>query len=424
MLIYILKASCCLAILLGFYKLIIEKEKMHQIKRIFLLGTFILSSLIPIITFTTYIQALPSDPVITNVTWDNTILIERGVQWLPIILWSIYGIGALFFGFRLLKNLNALRIQIKNNEKQYGKNETFVLLEKPTIPHTFLHYIFVNKELFETHEIPDSVLLHEKVHVHQKHSWDVLFIELICWLCWYNPLVYLLKHEIRLNHEYLADEAVLDNGFPTSSYQQTLLDFGGASPIMPLTHSFYYKPIKKRFLQMKKQSSKTSIWVRSLLLIPLIAALSYGFSNKVTAHKDPKGATPEMIEKYNTTAKAYNMAGEDVVVKKEDVWALKQIYYQMTKAQRKEAEPFPDFPAPPMPLPTIETVVPSDVHPHTPIDWNDISVENSTFYIDKEEVPIEKIKGLGDPQSAIINRTNPDKITYKIYFSSSQMKGC
>jgi len=138
------------------------------------------------------------------------------------------------------------------------------------------------------------VILHEQTHATQKHSLDILFIELLQIVFWFNPFLYFIKHSIKLNHEFLADRAVLNKGIATSTYQNILLAFSSNAHTPPLANSINYSStrlielftkqsfgqVKKRFTIMKTHTSKRAVWLRTLLLLPLITLVLYGFSNR------------------------------------------------------------------------------------------------------------------------------------------------
>lgn len=290
MLIYLLKFSACLSIFLVFYKLVLERESMHHLKRYFLLAALILAFGIPLITFTQYVKPIiantvsPSFDNFDNFSEITTAPIE--VDYTPLILWTIYGVGVLLFGIKFLWNLSNIYYKIQHNPKE--KNHSFinVLLKDFILPHTFFSYIFLNRQKFETKQIPQEVFWHEQEHAKQKHSLDVLFIELLQVVFWFNPLVYLAKHAIKLNHEFLADEAVLKHGIEPSNYQQLLLTYSSNVPEPKLANAINYSSIKKRFTVMKTHTSKQNIWIRSLLLLPLVALTLYGFSETQIIEKE------------------------------------------------------------------------------------------------------------------------------------------
>ncbi len=288
MLEYLLKFSACLAIFLVFYKLFLEKENMHQLKRYYLLLAIFSALSIPLITFTTYIEPVISTvtefPRVQNVDIQPETL-QEPTNYLPIILWSLYGVGVLLFGIKFILNLSKIVFKIKQNPKHKAQNFTHVLLRDLVTPHTFFSYIFLNKQKFETQQIPHEVFIHEEAHAKQKHSLDVLLIEILQIIFWFNPLIYFTKESIKMNHEFLADEAVLKQGISPSLYQQLLLTFSSNVIEPHLANAINYSSIKKRFTVMKTHTSKQKIWLRSLLLLPLVSLTLYGFSERNVIEK-------------------------------------------------------------------------------------------------------------------------------------------
>ncbi|MCT8339066.1 M56 family metallopeptidase [Flavobacteriaceae bacterium TK19130] len=281
MLFYLLKSAACLTILFLFYKVVLENTSLHVLKRFFLLGSAIAATIIPLVTFTEYVEVTPMVSIPAT-SYSGAIPISVAeptpTNYLPYILLSVYLLGVLFFSLRFGRNLWSILRSIRNNAVLKKASILYVLLSQKTTPHSFFNYIFCQKSTYEAGLIPDEVLTHEKAHIHQKHSWDIIFIEVFQILFWFNPLCHFIKRSIRLNHEFLADDAVLKQGAETATYQKILLDFSSRSDMQQLAHAINYSSIKKRFTLMKKQTSKRAAWIKSLLLIPLVALLLYGFS--------------------------------------------------------------------------------------------------------------------------------------------------
>ncbi len=294
MLLYLLKFSACLVLFIAFYKLVLEKESMHAFKRFYLLGALVLAITIPLVTFTQYVE--PASQTISLSTPDalntNDIVIAKTkTNHLPNVIWSIYIIGVMLFGFKFIRNLYQLNYKIIHNPKQRHYKFTHVLLKDLIVPHTFFNYIFFNKTKFEANEIPKEVFWHEQTHANQKHSIDVVFIEALQVLLWFNPLIYIAKHAIKLNHEFLADQGVLRKGINTNTYQEIILAFS-SNAVQPLpkpigmANAINYSLIKKRFTVMKTQTTKRGIWLRSLILLPLLAFMLYSFSDTKVVEKN------------------------------------------------------------------------------------------------------------------------------------------
>ncbi|MDT0605774.1 M56 family metallopeptidase [Croceitalea rosinachiae] len=389
MLLYLLKSAACMAIFLLFYKLLLEKEQMHIFKRFYLLAGLIASLVIPSLVFVAYIEPtttyattqVVSEPNITTTTRPEAIDV---INWILIVK-TIYALGLIGFGFQFFKNLLQIINRIRKNPKLKQQFSIKVLLKEQLPPHTFFRYVFLNKIKFEEHTIPDEVLLHEDVHAKQCHSIDVVFIELLQVILWFNPMVFFFKKCIKLNHEFLADSAVLKKTTSTSNYQNTLLsylsrDSHNKYQSIKMANAINYSSIKKRFKIMKKETSKRAVLLRSILVVPLFVILLYGFSETKSVQKKEKpnntsinnnlyeknvqeGASRKLMAEYNALAKKYNeMDRDNMRILGHDVARLEYIYGLMSDKQKADAEPFPDFPEPPPApkAPRIDEVSPSE----------------------------------------------------------------
>ncbi|SDD96944.1 Signal transducer regulating beta-lactamase production, contains metallopeptidase domain [Pricia antarctica] len=318
MIVFLLKSSACLAIFLMFYKLLLEKECMHTFKRYYLLVALVLAMVIPSITFTEYVEVIPTTTMIAPVDMistetamairENTTEQEvnkTGIHNWTLALWMLYGLGVLLFSLKFFFNLQIIALNIRNNQKLKIDSIINVLLKDAVVPHTFLNYIFLNRQQFECNEIPKDVLVHEATHARQKHSLDVLFVELLQIVFWFNPLIHWVKKSIKLNHEFLADAAVIHQGSATADYQNILLTFASSAnyksnqPSMANAINYSsYSSIKKRFTVMKTQTSKKSILIRNLLLLPLFSLLLYSFSGtKIIERQQPLQKVPSHEQK-------------------------------------------------------------------------------------------------------------------------------
>jgi beta-lactamase regulating signal transducer with metallopeptidase domain len=289
---YLFKFSACLTVFWLIYILFLEREHMHHLKRFYLLGAFVISLTIPLLTITHYIEPvvitdfetiqpltpLAYSPIETNQVAPPFWNLEKA-------LYLIYAGGALLFAIRFMFNLLGMFRRISKNHQMTKGGFIYVLLEGCRVPHSFFKYLFFNKTNYESNSIPIEVQLHEETHASQWHSLDIVLVELLQIVFWFHPLVYLLKHHIKLNHEFLADEAVLNQGIDAKNYQTILLQFSSNTEKYQLSSAINYSSIKKRFTVMKTQTSKTRIWLSRLLLMPLLAILVYGFSGRAIVEK-------------------------------------------------------------------------------------------------------------------------------------------
>ena len=350
---YLLKSAACLAVLMLFYKLLLERENMHVFKRFFLLAAPVISFVIPAITIPEYVTISSASPSLFTETAISSE--SQAFPYLEVILGAVYLLGVIFFGSIFLINFITLIRRARINPKIETPAATHVLLNENVIPHTFWSYIYLNRIKFERKEIPQEVLDHELAHVKQKHSADILFLEILQIFLWFLPLIYQLKKAVRLNHEFLADRSVLQKTENVVDYQKILLSFSSGQQ-NTLVNSINYQSIKKRFTVMKKQTSQKAVLLRTFIVLPLLATLLYSFSDReivvLTPTADAKEivqekATPKMIKEYNELARQFKKNGitsEDV--ESEPFKRMMYIYGLMTTEQRKSAETLPPPPPP------------------------------------------------------------------------------
>ncbi|WP_109302405.1 M56 family metallopeptidase [Aquimarina sp. AU474] len=294
MIAYLIKSTLCLLVLGSFYKLFLEKEKVHNLKRYYLIFSILFAYTIPFITITyekeVYIN--PQDIIAaseiivtpTYVTKVHDITVES-INYVPILLWSLYSIGFIIFGFRFTKNLYSLNKKVRKNEKLKESSHTNVLLRDAVVPYTFLKYIFVPKAEFLQKSIPEEVLFHEKAHVHQKHTLDILFVEVLQVVFWFNPLLFWLKKAIKLNHEFLADQTVLKHQFSIQRYVNLLVNYPTSSNQAALTSTINYSLTKKRLQMMTKEFSKKRVTLKLLAVVPTLLLCLLFFNNEIIAQE-------------------------------------------------------------------------------------------------------------------------------------------
>ncbi|QCE41542.1 M56 family metallopeptidase [Psychroserpens sp. NJDZ02] len=287
----VLKSSVCLLALLLYYKIALEPLSIHKFKRVYLLVTIAIAVIIPFITFVKYVEPTFDNSSFifdtsTTLPLDTHFKIAEQTNYLSNILWSIYVLGVGLFFIRFCVNLFQIISKIRKHTKVKSKSFINVLMEHLEIPHTFFNFIFLNKNKFENNQIPAEVLLHEQTHAKQKHSLDIIIIEVIQILFWFNPLLYWLKKEIKLNHEFLADQDVINQGIDTKTYQTILLQFSSNQQELAFVNAINYSSIKKRFTLMNTQTPQPTVRLRSLLLLPLLGLLVYSFSSTKELEKE------------------------------------------------------------------------------------------------------------------------------------------
>ncbi len=294
---FLLKSTICLTVFLGFYYLVLEREKMHQFNRFYLLFSIIISFIIPFLTFE-IIKIVPVvknlEPLNTLITstiipekevHENSLPIEEKINLIPYILWSLYGLISLLLLVRFGKNIWKLISKSKSNPSIKYKNANLVLVEEKTLPHTFMNSIFINFEDYNNRNIEDELYSHELVHVTQKHTLDILFIEFLKVIFWFNPLFVFYKKAIQLNHEFLADEVIVKTYNNISFYQNLLLQKSSGQQTIYLASNLNYLVTKKRLIMMTKSTSQKIALLKKVAIVPILAGLICFFCIEVVAQE-------------------------------------------------------------------------------------------------------------------------------------------
>lgn len=295
---FLIESTVSLVILLVFYHLFLEREKIHQFNRFYLLISLVISLIIPFIKIelikeveTVFIPLNSKEPI----NKDAIIPENETVNYFPILLLSLYVIVALILFARFLKNIYSFKKTIKNNEKVSYKNAILVLIDKKIIPHTFLNYILLNKESYEKNTIEKELYLHELTHVNQKHTYDILGIEILKIVFWFNPIFYFYKKAIQLNHEFIADENVVKTHSNVPFYQSLLLNTNDNTNYY-LASNLNYLVTKKRLIMMTKTTSKFSGFIKKAGIIPLLTFIIHFLCTDLVAQEKVK-SNPEFPNK-------------------------------------------------------------------------------------------------------------------------------
>ena len=294
---FLLKSTISLTVFLGFYYLVLEKEKMHQFNRFYLLFSIIISFVIPFLTF----EIIKIVPVVQNFEPLNTVItssaipeneiqgnslpVEEKFNFMPYVLWSLYGLISFLLLIRFSKNIWKLIAKSKSNPNVKYKNANLVLVDEKTLPHTFLNSIFINFEDYNNRNIEDELYTHELVHVTQKHTLDILFIEFLKAIFWFNPLFIFYKKAIQLNHEFLADEEIVKTYNNVPFYQNLLLQKGSCNQTIYLASNLNYLVTKKRLIMMTKSTSQKIALLKKVAVVPILAGLIYFFCIEVVAQE-------------------------------------------------------------------------------------------------------------------------------------------
>ncbi|MFT3749527.1 MAG: TonB-dependent receptor plug domain-containing protein [Agriterribacter sp.] len=288
---YIIKLNICLAVVYLFYQLFLRRLTFYNWNRWYLAGYTVLSFIIPLVNIMPSLQkqklegsvVLQWIPAIGLGAEKQMNFFESLTSWDWVI--AALALGSLLLLFRLMVRLFAFakmkaRAQILSDEA----TKIYQLDDKIT-PFSFGNAIFINTNLHDDREL-EEIIRHEFVHVKQKHSIDILWCELLCILNWFNPVVWLIRHNVRQNLEFLADDKVLQNGLDKKAYQYLLLKVIGNQQFA-FTNHFNFSSLKKRIAMMNSIKSARLSIMRFLFLLPVIAVLLLSFRNEIKKEAAP-----------------------------------------------------------------------------------------------------------------------------------------
>ncbi len=305
---YLLKSGILLLIFYAIYKLWLENERMFRFNRAYLIGSLVFSLIIPLQLFSfqpfseSRLQTIQLEEIIirsSTIIQNETSLYEI----MTYILSLIYILVALVLSIRFTLNLYSFYRKVKNNKTQFINGEKVILIEEPILPHSFWNEIFINADDYKNDKIPSELIVHEKAHLLQKHTLDILFVEVLQIVFWFNPFILLYKKAIKLNHEFLADEAVNQQFNSVSSYQNLLLEIVSNKTNVALASNINYLITKKRFLMMTKQQSPVKITLKIFTVGIICSFLLIAFSTKTVAQESPSNYSKKNEEENSKVKK-------------------------------------------------------------------------------------------------------------------------
>jgi hypothetical protein len=340
---YILKSTLFMGIFLGAYYLLLSREKMHRFNRFYLLSGLVFSLVLPFVVIPFYVKANvePAQQLPIETLQATAVMPVVQPEMPPVNYWAYgtmiaYAVIVTLLAVRFVLNiLQFYKVKRQNTISGY-QGATLVLMNEDVLPHTFLNTIFINKNEYERRLIEPELLTHELAHVQQKHTLDVLFVELLKTVFWFNPLLYLYKTAIQTNHEFLADEAVLSQHDNIPTYQLLLLDKATPPLAYTLASSINFSTTKKRFTMMTKTTTKTRRALLQALMLPMVVLATTLLCHEVIA-QEPKVA--KKAKSKTTVSQASNRdeyySGVRVIVEdKASGVSIDKKYEQLTAAEK------------------------------------------------------------------------------------------
>ena len=337
MAIYLIKINVALVLLYGFYRLTVSRDTFFGLRRLTLWLIYAVALIVPALNLEYWVRDTPTMESMANVYADTFYPVVVVKAQAPSITWMdmlqcIYWAGVAVLSLRLVWQLFSIIRLAVISRKQEVEGIMVHLLNGEGSPFSFFRWVFMYPSTLEGRQLHE-VMVHECTHVSGLHSLDTLFSELFSIACWFNPFAWLMKQEVRMNLEYLADESVLSDGNARKSYQYHLLGLAYRQPneSTKIANNFNLLPLKKRIKMMNKRRTSEIGKAKYLLFAPLAGVLLM-VSNIESVAREIGEQIPEVAEVQQKAEQALNT---DVAVANP---MAKEVIEVMNPAEAEEME--------------------------------------------------------------------------------------
>ena len=275
-LIYDAKVAVLIAIFYMFYRLMLARETFHRVNRLMLLLTAVASFVLPLCVITMHetvmVEPLPvmaADDLSMKYVAPTAEPVAETPLW-QIVLPIIFIIGMVATLAHSLMSMFRILMLIKRSEKYPQPDGTTICVSgnAKVPPFSWMHYIVLNRDDYA--EQNAAILAHERGHIRLRHSWDLLLVDTLTALQWFNPAMWMLRSDLRAIHEYEADGAVLSLGINARQYQYLLITKAASIGGYSLANGINHSTLKNRINMMLHKKSQTSHLLKLLALIPIV----------------------------------------------------------------------------------------------------------------------------------------------------------
>jgi beta-lactamase regulating signal transducer with metallopeptidase domain len=321
---YLVNASGGIVLFYLVYWLFLRNETFHAANRWFLVGSLLLAILLPLVPVRYEVLIEASEGAKTGAhtiadTFKN-IPVFKGAEesattfgWQQAIL-LIYLTGAAIFLLRLLTQ-TAVLIHLMIKYRVTSLNGMRVVEnEKYGLPFSFFNIVFINPKFHTQDDLPE-ILAHEKVHIREHHWFDLLFIELLTVIFWFNPFIWMFERAIKQNHEYLADKGVLAQGHTVGRYQALLVNQLMGMQIIGITNNLNFALSTNRLKMMTKKKTSAHRLIRFTWALPALALLLFAFAEPQYSYTETEIVGNKLIPAETQSGKQFTIHGK--VVSKE-----------------------------------------------------------------------------------------------------------
>lgn len=279
---YLLESSVCLAALFFVYLGFLRRDTFFTVNRYYLLSTVVVSLAMPLFPLS-FSPGSPLAPVVVflDPVLVTPALIERtdllNLQWMQ-IAGIVYLTGVIIFTVRFVVQLIQLVLLVQKNGIDRSHGMRLVFVDRGYSPFSFFNLLFIRKEWARDPGL-SAIIEHERIHIRQMHTADLVATELLTIVQWFNPFAWLLQRSVKTVHEYLADEGVLRQGIPGDDYRRLIFGQVLGVQVNNLTNNFNVSLIKNRMIMMTRSRSAKMAGLKAIVALPVLFAVILFFSS-------------------------------------------------------------------------------------------------------------------------------------------------
>ena len=320
---YDLKVAALLAVFYMFYRLLLSHETFHRVNRVVLLLTAILSFVLPLCVITIHKTVVVDMPKANIDFGGMTMMIEEAEPQAP--FWQTAAIVVFFIGLVVtlgytLQSILRVWLLIRHSEQHPQSDGTVICVAKGDVsPFSWMRYIVLSQSDYEAQDA--SILAHERGHIRRRHSLDLILVDTLTALQWFNPAMWMLRQDLRAIHEYEADAAVLSQGINMRQYQYLLIQKAVSHCGYSVANGISHSTLKNRINMMltnKKSTSKS--WIKVFALLPIVGialVLNAETVNDYVYENSPEQPQQQKVVKKGKKNAQVKMGTKTIEVKKE-----------------------------------------------------------------------------------------------------------
>lgn len=302
MMLYVIKAAITLALLYSCFFLFLSKETFHRFNRCMLVGIMLVSLVMPMFHFTTSHPTTLNEEVyiVQNYIEHDTppIIVTaqqaQGITWIQALTWIYMAGVVLMLILTLVQATSLIRFMSSGVRHTDTQGNTVILHNNDVPPFSIFRYIVMSVKDYESSR--QYILTHEQEHIRLGHTYDLLLLQGMKTLMWFNPFIWFLSRDLKAVHEYEADQAVINQGIDAKSYQQLLVMKVVGNRLQPFTNNLNHGSLKKRIVMMYQKPSDRWLMLKALCAIPVAALTINTFATPIET--DP---VEDMVKTLETT---------------------------------------------------------------------------------------------------------------------------